>query len=477
MVGPATFQLACVLLAGVHSPLHTSTRVTALRGHADTLAFYDDAWHAHADPSTVPPHAVHSAATIKEDSLPSSSSPGTSTTEWAVRAPLTFEYRVIEAPRLFHPDNDALLFGHLAPGSAARARAREQRQRRLVVIDQTVDELFGDGLRAYLEARRVDHQIVALPMLEENKDVDLVLQVAEAMKRFELARRDEPVIAIGGGVCLDVVGLAATLFRRGTPYIRVPTTTLSYVDASVGAKSGVNFMGSKNRLGAYVPPAAALLDPSFLRTESARGVSSGLAEMAKMALVKSPELFELLEAHAERLVAHRFQPLSARDGVPGRVLGLSVRLMLDELAPNLWEASLDRLVDFGHVLGQELELRTLGTEHELTHGESVGVDMAFMTVLAAVRAQISEAQRDRILAMLRRCAIPVYSAMVDEALVLSAMVERRAQSMGQRLPLPVGVGKARIFNDVSEDELLEAHRAWTDLCCTRPPPATPATRR
>lgn len=110
-----------------------------------------------------------------------------------------------------------------------------------------------------------DYEIVRLPMVEEEKSIELVLKVCEAMKKFNIPRRNSPVIAIGGGVCLDVVGLAATMFRRKTPYIRVPTTTLSYVDASVGAKSGVNFMGSKNRLGAYVPPVAALLDSQFLR--------------------------------------------------------------------------------------------------------------------------------------------------------------------------------------------------------------------
>merc|ERR1719159_1859335 len=102
----------------------------------------------------------------------------------------------------------------------------------------------------------------------------MVLKVCAAMKRFNVDRRNEPVVAIGGGVALDVVGLACTLFRRKTPYIRVPTTTLSYVDASVGAKSGVNFMESKNRLGAYIPPVAAFLDPMFIKTEEKREVAN-----------------------------------------------------------------------------------------------------------------------------------------------------------------------------------------------------------
>ena len=82
------------------------------------------------------------------------------------------------------------------------------------------------------------------------------------MNGLNIYQRTEPVIAIGGGVCLDIVGLASSLFCHKTPYTRGPTTAPSYVDASVGAKSGCNFVNSKNRLGAYVPPVAARLGSS-----------------------------------------------------------------------------------------------------------------------------------------------------------------------------------------------------------------------
>jgi 3-dehydroquinate synthase len=173
--------------------------------------------------------------------------------------------------------------------------------------------------------------------------MDSTLKVCKAMKDFKIDRRHEPVIAIGGGVCLDVVGLASSMFRRRTPYIRVPTTSLAYVDASVGAKNGCNFCGSKNRLGTYVPPCAALLDCDFFRTQGTRDISNSLGEMAKMAIMKSAELVKLLDEHGPRLIKDKFVPQSDSDEVPGRVLRISIETMLEELAPNLWEDSLDRL--------------------------------------------------------------------------------------------------------------------------------------
>merc|ERR1711988_884243 len=339
----------------------------------------------------------------------------------------------------------------------------ERPQRRLVCVDETVYGFIGDKLKAYFEARGVEYDILRLNMVEDEKDMDKVLKVAKAMKEFNIDRRTEPVLAFGGGVALDIVALAASLFHRRTPYIRIPTTALSYVDASVGAKSGVNFMGSKNILGMYVPPAAALLDSAFFATESSRRIANALAEMAKMAIMKSPELFELLEDNAERLIASKFVEEGPADGVPARVLRLSIETMLEELAPNLWEDSLDRLVDYGHAIGQNLEMKSLGTKDELMHGEAVAVDMAFMAVLANVLGHVTDVQRDRILNLLRNCQVPVYNPYFTREWMHGAISGREKFSMGQRLPLAVGIGQARIINDVTSDELDKAFDLWKSL--------------
>lgn len=156
--------------------------------------------------------------------------------------------------------------------------------KRFVVIDQDVYKIYGSKVTDYLEANNVQYKLLALPTTEENKSMDMVLKILEEVNNFALDRRTEPIIAIGGGVCLDIVGLAASLYRRRTPYIRVPTTLLAYIDASLGAKTGVNFAQCKNKLGAYIPPVATFLDLSFIKTSPRRHISNGLAEMFKVLL-------------------------------------------------------------------------------------------------------------------------------------------------------------------------------------------------
>ena len=147
---------------------------------------------------------------------------------------------------------------------------------------------------------------------------------------------------------------------------------------------------------------------------------------------------------------------------PSRVLYLAIHTMLEELAPNLWEDSLERLVDFGHVFSMELEMAVLHTD-KLYHGEAVAIDMAFSAVLAYVRGQISAEYRDRLLATMRGLGLPVYHEGFDEPMVEEALYERVKFSSGQKIPLPTAEGEARLFNDISMDQCREALALWPTL--------------
>ena len=384
--------------------------------------------------------------------------------EWEVESPITFKYKVREALDVLDPASDALIFGHIS-NAEDLARAKSRPLKRVVVVDENVHRLYGDRIEAYFEHHSAEMRLLVLPTDEEHKDMDMVLEIAAAIHDLGIDRRLDPVIAIGGGVCMDIVGFAASIYRRRTPYVRVPTTLMGYVDASVGAKSGVNFQGKKNKLGAYLPPVLTLLDRSFLATLDSRQLANGAAEIAKMALVKDPELFELLATYGSKLIEHKFQELPDDLGVdvPKRVLDSSIHTMLEELAPNLWEDSLVRLVDFGHVFSMELEMAMLFDE-KLYHGEAVAIDMAFSAVLAQVRDQIDRPTLVSIIDMLRGLQLPVWHEKFDAAMCNEALYERVKFSQGQKIPLPVAAGMSRIFDDITQDQCIEALAVWRELC-------------
>ncbi|KAI4894383.1 hypothetical protein NFI96_020911 [Prochilodus magdalenae] len=384
---------------------------------------------------------------------------------WTVVSPITFTYTVTQTHDLLNPSNDTLLMGHIRdPNQLEAVRSATKPIKRFVVMDETVYNLYGSQVTDYLEARNVLYRILPLPTTEENKSMEMVLKILEEVHRFGIDRRTEPIIAIGGGVCLDIVGLAASLYRRRTPYIRVPTTLLSYIDASVGAKTGVNFANCKNKLGTYIAPVAAFLDRAFIQTVPRRHISNGLAEMLKMALMKHRGLFELLETKGRFLLDSKFQSTTGQHGNRGDPAAVSTRLaietMLEELAPNLWEDDLDRLVDFGHLISPELEMKVLPS---LLHGEAVNIDMAYMVYVACEQGLLTDVEKLRIVRCMLRLELPVWHQDCGFALVQKALADRLQHTGGlMRMPLPIGLGRAEIFNEVSNDTLLTAYEKWCD---------------
>uniref|UniRef100_A0A3B4UE63 2-epi-5-epi-valiolone synthase n=1 Tax=Seriola dumerili TaxID=41447 RepID=A0A3B4UE63_SERDU len=386
-------------------------------------------------------------------------------TSWTVVSPIIFTYKVTEAQNLLDPCNDTLLLGHITdPQQVEDIKKSSKPLKRFVVVDQEVYKIYGDKITEYLEANNVLYKILALPTTEENKSMEMALKIIDEVNNFSIDRRREPIIAIGGGVCLDIVGLAASLYRRRTPYIRVPTTLLSYIDASVGAKTGVNFANCKNKLGAYIPPAAAFLDLSFIKTVPRRHISNGLAEMLKMALMKHSGLFEILEKHGRMLLDTKFQADNSVDGrnrvqAASQATGIAITTMLEELAPNLWEDDLNRLVDFGHLISPALEMKVLPS---LLHGEAVNIDMSYMVYVSRESGLLTEEEKQRIISCMVGLELPVWHEACTMELIQKSLQDRLKHSGGlARMPLPVGLGQA-IFNNTSYEILHRAYEKWSD---------------
>lgn len=364
---------------------------------------------------------------------------------WQVSTSKAVTYEVVLSPGLLNPSNPTLA----TAGVPEEARPG----RRLVVVDATVHALHGARISAYFTQQAVEHEVCVVDAHESVKSMDTVFEIVASMDAFGISRRREPVIAIGGGVLTDLVGLAASLYRRSTPYMRIPTTLIGMVDAGIGAKTGVNFRQHKNRLGTYHPSAVTLIDREFLGTLSPRHLRNGLAEILKMAMVKDVALFERLEATGPRLVDERMQSAGSADGgeAAEEVVGRAIHSMLEELQPNLWEHELQRLVDFGHSFSPVIEMTALP---ELLHGEAVCIDMAFSAVIAHRRGLLDRGGLTRIVHVMDRLKLPTWHPVCTPELMARGLADTVKHRDGEQLlPLPDGIGHARFVNDVRRTEL------------------------
>ena len=265
------------------------------------------------------------------------------------------------------------------------------------------------------------------------------------------ALNEAGVVALGGGVCSDVVTVAASLVRRGVDHIRIPTTLIGQIDAGIGIKGAVNMAGQKSLVGTFHPPARVFIDPRHLATLPLSRIRQGLAEILKMALIRDAELFDLVEAHAERLLATRFQePAAARS-----IISRSISLMVEELARNPFEdQTFERLVDMGHTFSPQLEARS---GFRLSHGEAVAVDMALSCVIAVELGMMAMHAARRFIALLGRIGLPVNSHLLTAQLCRDAAAAATAHRGGHlNLVLPRAIGLATFAgNDALANGVLD----------------------
>lgn len=361
-----------------------------------------------------------------------------------VRYQHTVEYEVVNAPNMFHRQNLALL-----------SVGRTENARRFVVIDSNVEKHYSAAIRDYFSYHHVESKIVTFPAGEENKTADHYLSIIRELDAFPIHRRDEPIIAIGGGVLTDVVGFVASSYRRGVPHIKVPTTLMGYVDASIGIKTGINFNGNKNRVGAFHAPQMVLLDKFFLKTLPRRHILNGVCEIIKLAIIRDAELFRLLEGYGAQSVDAHFQ-----DEQGAIILDRAIAGMLEELQRNLFEEELARKVDFGHTFSYGLETRH---EANLFHGEAVLLDILVSTLIARERNLLSEEETNRIFRLTHTLGITLDTSMLDPCLLWQSLAERTYHRNGlQRVPMPCGIGNCIFLNDITKEEIESAAKALSD---------------
>lgn len=361
---------------------------------------------------------------------------------WEISTTLPVRYEITTSPNVFGHDNkDVLKHGNIGPGA-----------RRLIVLDANLVNDYREGIESYFLFHKIDAQIFVLNCDESTKNLESTLAVVDALDEFHIARRSEPIIAVGGGVLLDVVGFAASIYRRGVPYIRVPTTLIGLVDASVGAKTGINYKVRRNRLGTYYPPLASYLDKSFLKTLEKKHISSGLGEILKMAVVKDYHLFELLERYGPELLASNFD-----HPVADEVIKRASEGMIEELEPNLWEKNLKRLVDFGHSFSPIVEMKSIHEGHgpSLEHGEAVTLDVLFSCVISHQRNGLPFDDLLRVFEVTKRMGLPTTHPLFTDTDVLEeALADTMKHRDGdQNLPIPIRIGESSFLNTLTSGEI------------------------
>jgi 3-dehydroquinate synthase len=290
-------------------------------------------------------------------------------------------------------------------------------------------------------------------------DPALFERLVEAVNQHGIDRHSY-IAAIGGGAVLDLVGYAAAVSHRGIKHLRIPTTVLSQNDSGVGVKNGINYQRKKNFLGTFAPPAAVFNDERFLATLNDKHYRSGISEAIKVALIKDPEFFYWLEAHAEDLL-QRGDPDASSPGSESmhELIVRCAQLHLDHIAgSDPFETGSARPLDFGHWSAHKLEQLS---DFSILHGEAVAMGIALDSTYSFLKGMLSEDKLIRILNLLRTLGFeidhPVIHINEVESPILKGLAEFQEHLGGLlTITLLADIGTGIEVNEMDHQLLIRA---------------------
>ena len=205
-----------------------------------------------------------------------------------------------------------------------------------------------------------DLPVLELQPNETNKSLQSVESIWTFLFEHGLTRRGL-LICVGGGVLTDLGGFAAATYKRGIDYINLPTTLLAMIDASTGGKTGINYHGLKNSIGAFHAPVETLIYPQWLDTLPPKELLSGFGEMLKTGLINDGNLWEaLLQYDLDRINIEELTPL----------IEACVRVKEGIVQQDPQETGIRKVLNLGHTFGHAMEEVSLG-ESPILHGYSV----------------------------------------------------------------------------------------------------------
>lgn len=319
-----------------------------------------------------------------------------------------------------------------------------------VISHQSLLDRFGHHLLTPLHRAGFTLETITIPESERSKSWTVVQRVAGQLARR--ARMRLPVLfAFGGGVVGDLTGFVAAMFRRGVPYVQIPTTLLAQVDSAIGGKTGIDIPEAKNLLGAFYQPRVVWNHLGVLSSLPLRQRRSGLSEIIKYAVMADAPLFAFIHTHRQACLRG---VLRVDRVLVERCCRIKARIVSrDERETKGIRAQLN----FGHTLGHALEAAT--GYRRFTHGEAIAVGMACASRMSQLMGIMPEASHARVVSLLEEVGLPTTTRGMSLASIQRALVhDKKFVGNRMRWVLPTRIGHVIVRDDVPPSVMWRAIR-------------------
>lgn len=303
-----------------------------------------------------------------------------------------------------------------------------------IVTDPLIAELWLPILKTTLDKLNVPLHIIIVQRGEKAKTFSTYKKVLKELISFGFTRKSI-LIGFGGGSVCDLTGFVASTYMRGVQLILVPTTLLAQVDAAIGGKNGIDYIG-KNMIGTFYHPVKIIIDPNLLKTLDKRDYKSGLAEVVKSAIIKDENFFNELEKNVEKVN----DPTS---DIIEYIIAKSVQLKAEIVEMDYKENGFRMILNYGHTIGHALEKNS---GFRMRHGYAVSIGMVAEGFIATKVLGLSESAVFRIINLLKSLGLPTKLSSDLKTLMNAMGYDKKFWYNKPLMALPKKIGHVELVN-------------------------------
>ena len=317
----------------------------------------------------------------------------------------------------------------------------------VIISHSLIERLHGAQLAQALRKSGYTVKFFNVPEGEKSKSAACALKLIESIAAYDVNRKLF-IIALGGGVIGDLAGFVAAIYKRGIPYIQIPTTFLAQIDSSIGGKTAIDLKQGKNLVGAFYQPKAVFADTQVLKTLNNRQMRNGLAEAIKYGVIKDVSLFNFIEKNHRKLLGNDEVALT-------HLVSRCAQIKADVVSADEKETKgIRTILNFGHTAGHAIESAAGFKYH---HGESVALGMRIAARISVMKKLLNQIQEQRLNNLITNVGLPQKIKSVQLSKIMELMKHDKKFVAGKnRFVLARSIGSVKIVENIPTDIIIQS---------------------
>ena len=317
-------------------------------------------------------------------------------------------------------------------------KKKNTNQQWIIISQQSIMKHYGNDLYNQLNDNGFNVKKIMIDEGESSKDIKIYMQIVSKLLESN-CDRSSIILALGGGVVGDIAGFVASTYLRGIKYYQIPTTLLAMVDSSIGGKTGLNYLRTKNIIGTIYQPDAVLIDPQLLSTLPVDETISGIGEIIKYGAIKDSIFLKNLNEWIDDLNNFPYSIAIER----------CCEIKADVVSADEKEKDLRRILNFGHTIGHALESH-IGYDN-IRHGEAISYGMKCASWISKEKSLINNDEYNFMIELINKLPLPKLDKLNYDQIIQFINFDKKYQNGKLSFILLNGLGSTEIATDISKE--------------------------